>query len=52
MIAISEAFTTRMIRALSRMSANCPASAESRKNGAMNKAEATALNNPSAASEL
>ena len=52
MIPISAALTIRTIRALSVMSANWPEIAESRKNGRMNSAEATALNSPSACSEL
>ena len=51
MMPISAAFTMRMIRALSRMSASWPDSAESRKKGRMNTAEAMAENRASAASE-
>ncbi len=52
MIRISQAFTMRMIFALSRMSASWPDRAESRKKGMMNSVEAIALNFASAASEL
>ena len=52
MIPISHPFTIRMIRALSRMSASCPASAERTKKGTMKTPEATALNIASSASEL
>ena len=52
MIRISQNLMMRMIRALSRMSASCPASAESRKNGRMNSADAIAEKRASSASEL
>ena len=44
MISISAVFTIRTIFDLSDESASCPASAERRKNGRMNRAPATALN--------
>ncbi len=50
MIAISHALTMRMIRALSRASASCPASAENRKKGRMKMPVAIALNQASACS--
>ena len=49
---ISHIFTVRMILALSRMSASCPASAERIKNGRMNKAEARLLKLDSVVSSL
>jgi hypothetical protein len=51
MMAISAALTRRMIRALSRMSASCPASAERTKNGRMNRPEAMAENCASSSAE-
>ena len=52
MMAISQAFTMRMIAALSRMSASWPASADRTKNGRMNTPEAMALNFASSRAEL
>ena len=52
MMAISQAFTMRMIFALSRISANWPESEDSTKKGMMNTPEEMALNRASAASEL
>ena len=43
MIAISAVFTIRTIRALSSVSASCPASAESRMNGSVEMPNASAL---------
>ena len=52
MMAISAAFTRRMMAALSRRSASCPAMADSRKNGRMNTAEARPENMVSLSAEL
>ena len=52
MMTISHSLTMRIILALSRVSANWPAKAENRKNGRINTAVATALNNASAFSSV
>ena len=52
MMTISQNLTMRMICALSRVSANWPASADNRKKGRMKTAVATALNSASAFSSL